>query len=268
MLATFAALRSAEQVARSLDQPLKMFVDQTSPLIQLAEPAGSRMRMFFSNSRKRDSAHQALAQLESILADPRVPKLYHQVRDAEIATDPNTYQPNQLWQHYLGDAASVNAVLSTVSGSRGPDEEETAAGFIPEELRQKINAVPLDTTLLTVTLRGYQVFGAQYAIHQERSILGDEMGLGKTVQGLAVIAHLAARGQRRFLVVCPASVQINWLNETRKHTRLQAHSLHGDRQGERHSALAPARRRGRHDLRDARSTPGRRAQLRRGAADR
>ena len=33
--------------------------------------------------------------------------------------------------------------------------------------------------------------------------------------GLAAIAHLAARGQRRFLVVCPASVQINWLNETR-----------------------------------------------------
>ncbi len=228
LLATFAALRSAEQVARSMDQPLRMFVDQTSPLIQQAEPAGSRVRMFFSDSRKRDSAHQALAQLESILADPRVPKLYHQVRDAEIATDPNTYQPNQLWQHYLRDAASVNAVLSTVSGSRGPDEEETAAGFIPEELRQKINAVPLDTTLLTVTLRGYQVFGAQYAIHQERSILGDEMGLGKTVQGLAVIAHLAARGQRRFLVVCPASVQINWLNETRKHTRLQAHSLHGD----------------------------------------
>ena len=146
LLATLAALRSAEQVARSLDQPLRMFVNQTSPLIQQAEPAGSRVRMFFSGSRKRDTARQALAELESILADPRVPKLHHQVRDAEIASDPNTYQPNQLWQDYLRDAASVNAVLSTVSGSRGPDEEETAAGFIPEELRQKINAVPLDTT--------------------------------------------------------------------------------------------------------------------------
>jgi SNF2 family DNA or RNA helicase len=227
LLATLAALRSAEQVARSVDQPLRMFVNQTSPLIAQASPAGSRMRMFFTGSRKRDTARQALAELESILADPRVIELDHRVRDAEIAGNPSTYQPNQLWQDYLRDAASVNAVLSTVSGSSGPGEEETAAGFIPEELRQKINAVPLDTTLLTVTLRGYQVFGAQYAIHQERSILGDEMGLGKTVQGLAVIAHLAARGQRRFLVVCPASVQINWLNETTKHTRLQAHSLHG-----------------------------------------
>ena len=72
LLATLAALRSAEQVARSLDQPLRMFVNQTSPLIQQAEPAGSRMRMIFSGSRKRDTARQALAELESILADPRV----------------------------------------------------------------------------------------------------------------------------------------------------------------------------------------------------
>jgi superfamily II DNA or RNA helicase len=226
LLATLAALHSAEQVARSLNQPLRMFVNQTSPLVQQAELTGSHLRMLFSRSRKRNAACQALAELEAILADPRVIELHHRIRDGQTAGDPSTYSPNQLWQHYLRNAASVNAVLSTVSGS-GPDEEETAAGFLPEELRQKINAVPLDTTLLTVTLRGYQVFGAQYAIHQQRSILGDEMGLGKTVQGLAAIAHLAARGQRRFLVVCPASVQINWLHETRKHTRLQAHSLHG-----------------------------------------
>ena len=121
----------------------------------------------------------------------------------------------------------MNAVLSTVSPRRQADDGEAARGFVPEELRQQITAVPLNTDLLTATLRGYQVFGAQYAIHQERSMLGDEMGLGKTIQALAVFAHLAARGQRRFMVVCPASVQINWLNETAKHSRLTAHGLHG-----------------------------------------
>lgn len=85
----------------------------------------------------------------------------------------------------------------------------------------------LDLSHLRATLRGYQVFGAQYAIHQERSILGDEMGLGKTVQALAVLAHLAAKGQRRFMVVCPASVQINWVKETAKHSTLATHMLHG-----------------------------------------
>ena len=120
----------------------------------------------------------------------------------------------------------MNAVLSTVGGAL-PVDEEAAGGFISAELRQQIKAIPLDTSLLTATLRGYQVFGAQYAIHQGHSILGDEMGLGKTVQALAVFAHLAANGQRRFLVVCPASVQINWLKEVAKHTKLCAHSLHG-----------------------------------------
>jgi SNF2 family DNA or RNA helicase len=108
-----------------------------------------------------------------------------------------------------------------------PTRRRPPRGYLPDELRQKIKAVPLDTGLLRATLRGYQVFGAQYAIHQGRSILGDEMGLGKTVQALAVMAHLAARGQTRFLVVCPASVQINWLNEIGRHTSLAAHSLHG-----------------------------------------
>jgi SNF2 family DNA or RNA helicase len=42
-----------------------------------------------------------------------------------------------------------------------------------------------------------------------------------------VCAHLAAKGQRRFLVVCPASVQANWIAEIKRHTRLSPFSLHG-----------------------------------------
>lgn len=58
-------------------------------------------------------------------------------------------------------------------------------------------------------------------------MLGDEMGLGKTLQALATMCHLAANGQRRFLVVCPASVLVNWLKETERFTMLSAHVLHG-----------------------------------------
>lgn len=178
-------------------------------------------------AKKKKATLRALAQLDAILTDPRVRSLQDAVAQRERAVNPNSYDPAQLWQDYAADAASVNAVLSTISAQPDLDDGEAARGFIPEELRLQITAVPLDTSLLTATLRGYQVFGAQYTIHQERSILGDEMGLGKTVQALAVLAHLAAKGQRRFLVVCPASVQINWLNETAKHSWLAALSLHG-----------------------------------------
>lgn len=226
LLATLAAIRAADTTLASLRGEMEMFVGQTRPLLVGADRTRSRVSMWFAGRGKKDAALRALAELDAILADPRLIALSHTVTQRERAVDPNAYPPDQLWRDYLADAASVNALLSTVGGDR-QDDEEAAGGFVPEELRQRITAVPLDTSLLTATLRGYQVFGAQYAIHQERSILGDEMGLGKTVQALAVLAHLAAKGQRRFLVVCPASVQINWLNETAKHSRLEVHSLHG-----------------------------------------
>jgi hypothetical protein len=146
---------------------------------------------------------------------------------AQQAADPRAYQPEALWRDYVADAASFNALLSTLGGAGDTDDVEASHGYIGPELRQQISAVPLDTSLLRSTLRGYQVFGAQYAIHQERSTIGDEMGLGKTIEALAVFAHMSAHGQRRFMVVCLASVQINWLNEIEKHARLTAHSLHG-----------------------------------------
>ena len=235
LLATLAAIRAADSAATSSSALLQTFT-QTEPLVIAAEPTGSRLRMLLTGRAKKDAALQALAQLDAILADPRVPALQRSVEQQERAVDPNSYPAEQLWRDYLADAASVNAVLSTVAPGAEADDGEAARGFVSDELRRQITAVPLDTSLLTATLRGYQMFGAQYAIHQERSILGDEMGLGKTVQALAAFAHLAASGQRRFLVVCPASVQINWLNETAKHSRLTAHSLHGadrDRAGRR-----------------------------------
>ncbi|WP_410630724.1 DEAD/DEAH box helicase [Amycolatopsis sp. cmx-4-83] len=227
LLGTLAATRRADRARAVLQKPLQQFTTQTTPLVEQAEPTTSRVALFLRRRAKRQTALAALAQLDAILADPRVVSLQTAVQREQRALAPDAYSPAQLWQEYANDAASLNALLSTVGGHGEEQETEAAQGFIPEELRQKITAVPLDTSLLKTTLRGYQVFGAQYAIHQERSILGDEMGLGKTVQALAMIGHMAAKGQTRFLVVCPASVQVNWINEIAKHTSLAAHSLHG-----------------------------------------
>ena len=71
----------------------------------------------------------------------------------------------------------------------------------------------LRTEALTVALRGYQSFGARFALVQRKVVLGDEMGLGKTIEALAVLAHLWATGATHFLVVCPPGVLVNWLRE-------------------------------------------------------
>lgn len=84
---------------------------------------------------------------------------------------------------------------------------------------------------MRVSLRGYQAFGAKFALCQERAMLGDEMGLGKSVEALAVMCHLHVEGHRHFLVVCPASVLVNWTHEISRHSELRSHRLHGpDRQ--------------------------------------
>ena len=100
--------------------------------------------------------------------------------------------------------------------------------LLPTGIADRIASFDLDVTLLGASLRGYQDFGAKFALVQERTILGDEMGLGKTIEALAVLCHLRSRGATHFLVVCPASVLANWENEIRRHSKLPTPvRLHG-----------------------------------------
>jgi len=59
----------------------------------------------------------------------------------------------------------------------------------------------------------FQVAGVEYAISRKAALIADEMGLGKTIQAIGVINTLLPRS---VLVVCPASVKINWQREIEK----------------------------------------------------
>ena len=59
-------------------------------------------------------------------------------------------------------------------------------------------------------MRPFQEAGVEYARRTQRCFLADEMGLGKTVESLAV---LQAEHLFPALVVCPASVKLNWVKE-------------------------------------------------------
>jgi SNF2 family DNA or RNA helicase len=100
-------------------------------------------------------------------------------------------------------------------------------GEVPELIAKKVEQIVINYKYLKANLRMYQQFGAQYLILQKRTLLGDDMGLGKTIQVLAAMCHLCANGKKRFMVVAPNSVLINWKLETEKHTHLKAYVLHG-----------------------------------------
>lgn len=106
---------------------------------------------------------------------------------------------------------------------------------LSDDLLSSIENQEIDLKYMKATLRSYQTFGVKYAIHQKRTLLGDEMGLGKTIQAIASIAALKAQGKHHFMVVCPASVLINWVREIEKHSTLGVTKVHGgDEESLRH----------------------------------
>lgn len=60
----------------------------------------------------------------------------------------------------------------------------------------------------------FQRAGIAFALERENILFGDEPGLGKTIQAVGVIN--ADERCRRVLVVCPATLRINWRRESEK----------------------------------------------------
>lgn len=98
----------------------------------------------------------------------------------------------------VGDVAraKLDGIVSLMHDSAGIDADFTVEG-------------------LRGTLMPYQRAGVAYLARARRSFLADEMGLGKTIQAIATVHHLGAYPA---IVVCPASLKINWQREIRKWT--------------------------------------------------
>jgi SWI/SNF-related matrix-associated actin-dependent regulator of chromatin subfamily A-like protein 1 len=71
-------------------------------------------------------------------------------------------------------------------------------------------ADPIEGLALGGTLEPFQWAGVRYVLEARRAFLADEQGLGKTVEALAA---LEADGAYPAIVVCPASLKLNWARE-------------------------------------------------------
>lgn len=103
------------------------------------------------------------------------------------------------------------------SSSSDANKEAHGSGFISADLEQieslEIDESELELQAHAAELRDYQVVGVRHLLGQSGACLGDDMGLGKTRQ--TVVATRLAAGQGRVLIVCPASLRINWEREIR-----------------------------------------------------
>ena len=103
-----------------------------------------------------------------------------------------------------------------VEGAAG-DADESGTAFM-STLVEPMVRVPVDEVALTAAallagMRDYQVVGARHLLAWTGALLADDMGLGKSRQ--AVVASRLAAREGRVLIVCPASLRINWEREIR-----------------------------------------------------
>jgi SNF2 family DNA or RNA helicase len=90
------------------------------------------------------------------------------------------------------------------------DAEKVIEGALAELAASSSVSSDLEVAGLGGVLRPFQRAGVAYAAERRRVILGDEMGLGKTIVALATLQHLSAYPA---VVVCPASLKLNWQRE-------------------------------------------------------
>jgi SNF2 family DNA or RNA helicase len=225
LLAALHRVRTAQMAVERAREPSRGTGEQLGRLMSAARPLSGRLRRALVGRQRREAACVAVAQLEEVLTAPATDRDLGRIRAASERLGAAPARPATVRRDFERRAADYFAALEHILGSR--DEAEAARGFLPEDLIGSIGRQLLDTTHLRVSLRGYQDFGARFALAGRRVVLGDEMGCGKTVEAIAAMAHLRAEGERHFLVVCPASVLINWIREVRGHSSLRPHRLHG-----------------------------------------
>ena len=203
------------------DQCTALYKENHKPLQQeltMAHKALSGFGWLFKSSTAKQQIVTVIGSLQERLAGSFGTSL--KAWEAMENVSPDTY-----WADYKNNAPAYYTELETL----GLNWETTeVAGGLPAQLAAKIAAQPLDLKHLKATLRTYQTFGTQYIVHQKKTLLGDEMGLGKTVQAIAAMAALTAAGKSHFMVVCPASVLINWCRETQKFSDLEVTKVHGN----------------------------------------
>lgn len=232
-------IRALYKMDRST-QALKTFqrkhqsnVSYLHQLSEEARPAASVWKKLIPFGKGRQEALECATRLQDWILTSTYQDLVAELQVAldDVQEDPTEYE---LWLDFEADAARYYALLEQFHESPKPSTE-AIQGFISREIVERVESLELNQShLRKVSLRIYQEFGAKFAVVQKRTILGDEMGCGKTLQALAFLSHLHTDTSRH-LVVCPASVLVNWEHEILKFTSFRAQRLHGPN---KHAELA------------------------------
>ena len=222
LIAELAKYRQCARVAGEaapVAPALHDFVEETSAAVVIR----SRLKWFFSRRQTKEGTILAVAELIEYTRSPQYARVKNLIGLYDEAC---SMTEAAALEDFVKNGASYYALIERLTGTG--KERELIYSSIPAQLAEEIDAFDLETGSFQGDLRAYQEFGARYILSLGRVLLGDEMGLGKTIQAIAAMAHLYAKEpDSRFLVVCPASVMVNWCREITKFSMIPARLLHG-----------------------------------------
>jgi SWI/SNF-related matrix-associated actin-dependent regulator 1 of chromatin subfamily A len=144
------------------------------------------------------------------------------VKDAVKAAGFRFDAPRKLWfteKQALGEALmgnwSLAAFVARVNDSRDVERQAQEASIVASRAAESTLQIPLSAECKR---RGYDFFpfqkaGVEYALARPGTLFGCEMGLGKTMQAIGVIN--VDETVKTVLVICKASLKLNWLREAR-----------------------------------------------------
>ncbi len=145
----------------------------------------AEMRGVLAPAARRGGARDH-ALLPALRADPFcVPQLDHFLADGEVWVEPDALALLQEIREQHARAAGLVALSSATDAS-------------------------LHVAGLGGELKPFQRAGVSYLLERRRAFLADEQGLGKTIEALAAVE---AAGAYPAVVVCPASLKLNWMRE-------------------------------------------------------
>jgi SNF2 family DNA or RNA helicase len=135
---------------------------------------------------------------------PRRAVQHEHARVPAIRADPFCVQELDrfLLEHGVWVESEALALLQEVR-----EQHAHAAGLVALSAATDAS---VDVPGLGGELKPFQRAGVSYLLSQRRAFLADEQGLGKTIEALAT---LEADGAYPAVVVCPASLKLNWLRE-------------------------------------------------------
>ncbi len=222
LISRLSVYRHADMIRRDA-QPIREQLAEEVRQVTEAVEIRSRLGWLFSGRAKRERTVLAAGGLVDFFRS----SLYHRAEAfVQMYQEALTMPAAAAREDFEKNSAAFYAFLEKLTGTQ--TRQEMVYSSIPAQLAAKIEDHPLDLSSFKGNLRAYQDFGARYILEQKKVLLGDEMGLGKTIQAIAAMAHLYTENPRsRFLIVCPASVLINWCREIGKFSHVTPHLLHG-----------------------------------------